>query len=552
MGLLGRGPRLRLWGRLGIPIALLLFGALVSGWIAWREAERARRTAQMLMKDYASFVADKFVRISANRYLTLVGISNAIPQDGLPFTELRAHAEARRQGKTVTLPPPGPEFVRYFFSYDAEAGALEFSGMPPPEKERTRLQETLAALDLKCGANQIVPLGRLDGGRSQQPGAGPWSALIETGGHGSLRRIYGLRLDEGLSIDQFFLPVITRPNECDCTSGLLPASLSHVKDARRAASFILRDGAGLLVYASEPRYDGSTSAKQPLSPELPFSGWTVEVAINPAVVQPLLPYAGRGAPWFALSLIGLLVLGSGSLAILFLRRETEVSRLRQDFISNVSHELKTPLARIRLFNELLIGGRQTDAAKRSRYREIIGRECRRLSSLVDNILDFSRLERGSRCCDKDRLDLRRTVEQALDAFRAYTDQGRFSLSAHLEDVPPVTGDRHSLEQVVINLLDNAVKYSPQGSPIELGLTSIDGVVRLSVTDHGFGIPKQEQERIFEPFYRVESGDGQKAAGSGLGLSLVCRTVEAHGGRVFVESEPGAGSTFVVEIPSSQR
>ena len=236
MGLLGRGPRLRLWGRLGIPIALLLFGALVSGWIAWREAERARRTAQMLMKDYASFVADKFVRVSANRYLTLVGISNAIPQDGLPFTELRAHAEARRQGKTVTLPPRGPEFVRYFFSYDAEAGALEFSGMPPPEKERTRLQETLAALDLKCGANQIVPLGRLDGGRSQQPGAVPWSALIETGGHGSLRRIYGLRLDEGLSIDQFFLPVITRPNECDCTSGLLPASLSHVKDARRTAS----------------------------------------------------------------------------------------------------------------------------------------------------------------------------------------------------------------------------------------------------------------------------------------------------------------------------
>src|SRR5439155_25531432 len=134
MGLLGRGPRLRVWGRLGIPIALLLFGALVSGWIAWREAERARRTAQMLMKDYASFVADKFVRLSANRYLTLVGISNAIPQAGLPFTELRAHAEARRQGKRVTLPSAGPESVRCFLSLDAEAGALEFAGLPPSVK----------------------------------------------------------------------------------------------------------------------------------------------------------------------------------------------------------------------------------------------------------------------------------------------------------------------------------------------------------------------------------------------------------------------------------
>jgi two-component system phosphate regulon sensor histidine kinase PhoR len=275
----------------------------------------------------------------------------------------------------------------------------------------------------------------------------------------------------------------------------------------------------------------------------------VEVAVNPAVVQPLLPYGGKGVPWLVLTLLFVLVIGSPGLAVRSLRRDAELLRLQQDFIGNVSHELRTPLARIRLFNELLMEGRQTDPSKALRYREIIDRECRRLGFLVDKVLDFSRKKRNGRDLTRSELNLRQVIDDGLDSFRSLSDQGRFTLTEHLDDVPPVLGDANGLQQVLINLLDNAVKYSPEGASIEVELTAVNGVALLSVKDEGYGIPVAEQERIFGQFYRVESGEAQRSAGSGLGLSLVKHTVEAHGGRVRVQSQEGRGSLFVVEIPT---
>jgi len=362
-------------------------------------------------------------------------------------------------------------------------------------------------------------------------------------------RIYGLRLDLSSSIDRFFAPVITDPDDCHCTSGLLPAGLAGIKDIRRAASFILRDAERKVVYSTQPQYKGA-GVVQELSPDLPFAGWSIEVAINPAVVQPFLPYGGQGTPWFALALVGCLILGSAALAFAALRGESRLFRLRQDFISNVSHELRTPLARVRLFNELLLGGGQSDSEKPRHYRKVIDRECRRLTILIENILDFSRLERRARKYEKTVLDLRATLEDALESFRAASDEGRFRLDSFLEPVGLVVGDSQALQQILINLLDNAVKYSPEGSLIEVRLTSEDNTARLSVTDHGCGIPKQEQERIFEPFYRISAAAGKAdgATGSGLGLALVRRAVRAHGGQVSVKSESGTGSTFTITIP----
>lgn len=362
-------------------------------------------------------------------------------------------------------------------------------------------------------------------------------------------RIFGLRLDLRGSIDRFFAPVITDSDDCHCTSGLLPASLAGIKDVRQAASFILRDAERKVVYSSEPQYNGE-GVVQEIAPELPFAGWSIEVAINPAVVRPLLPYGGQGTPWFALALVAGLILGSGALAFAALRGESQLFRLRQDFISNVSHELRTPLTRVRLFNELLVAGGQSDSEKSRHYRKVIDRECRRLTILIDNILDSSRLERGARKYGKTALDLRATLEDALESFRTASDEGRFRLESFLEPVGLVMGDSQALQQILINLLDNAVKYSPEGSLIEVRLTSEDNTARLSVTDHGCGIPKQEQERIFEPFYRIgaSAGKANGATGSGLGLALVLGAVQAHGGQVTLKSEPGTGSTFTITIP----
>ena len=359
--------------------------------------------------------------------------------------------------------------------------------------------------------------------------------------------VFGLRLNLDRSIDRFFSPIITDADGCHCTSELLPASLAGINDIRRAASFILRDAERKVLYSSEPQYNGE-GVVQEIAPELPFAGWSIEVAMNPVVVQPFLPYGGRETPWFVLALVGCLILGSGALAFTALRGENQLFRLRQDFISNVSHELRTPLTRVRLFNELLLAEGQSDSEKRRNYRKVIDRECRRLTILIENILDFSRLERGARKYGRTTLDLRATLEDALESFRAASDEGRFRLESSLEPVGLVMGDAQALQQILTNLLDNAVKYSPEGSLIEVRLTSEDNTARLSVTDHGCGIPKKEQERIFDPFYRIGAGQANGATGSGLGLALVRRAVQAHGGQISLKGEPGIGSTFTITIP----
>jgi signal transduction histidine kinase len=168
--------------------------------------------------------------------------------------------------------------------------------------------------------------------------------------------------------------------------------------------------------------------------------------------------------------------------------------------------------------------------------------------LLENILDFSRYERSARKLTREQLDLRRVTEDALEAFRAASDPSRFSVKVTLEEVPLILGDAAALQQVIINLLDNAVKYSPVGSSVEVTLKAVGKAARLSVRDHGCGIPGGEQAKIFQEFYRVENDDSKSAAGAGLGLALVKRTIQAHAGSVRVESEVGMGSSFVVDLP----
>ncbi len=169
--------------------------------------------------------------------------------------------------------------------------------------------------------------------------------------------------------------------------------------------------------------------------------------------------------------------------------------------------------------------------------------------LVDNVLDFSRLDREAFSFQMSRLDLRELSEEALEAFRAASNRERFVLEAELGDRPlAVNGDRNALHQMMNNLLDNAVKYSAAGSRIQVRLETEAGRVRLSVADEGPGIAKHDQARIFDPFYRVETGEDQSVSGNGLGLALAKNTVLGHSGELSVESTLGRGSRFVVELP----
>lgn len=230
-------------------------------------------------------------------------------------------------------------------------------------------------------------------------------------------------------------------------------------------------------------------------------------------------------------------------------REMELARLKSDFVSNVSHELRTPLSLIRLYAETLELGRLADPAKYQEYYRIIRKESERLTALINNILDFSRIEAGRKEYDLRETDLAELVRNTLDSYRYQIEQQGFVLEQSVAgDLPPLRVDREAIARSLLNLVNNALKYSPKDKFLGVNLYRENGAVRLEVIDHGIGIPRSEQEKIFHQFYRVGDPLVHNTKGTGLGLSLVRHIARAHGGEVRVESAPGKGSKFTILLP----
>ena len=244
-----------------------------------------------------------------------------------------------------------------------------------------------------------------------------------------------------------------------------------------------------------------------------------------------------------------ILLGAVLLALGAVARQMRLSQMKSDFVSNVSHELRTPLSSIRVFGEYMRLGRVTKEEKIREYGEYIEAESRRLTQLINNILDFSRIESAEKKYRFGETDLVDLVQHTVNGFGVpLRDQGVTIEFRGGEARPMVHVDRDAIAQVLMNLLDNAVKYSNGNKQIEVVVETRDGEVRIAVRDHGIGIASSEQKKIFEKFYRVGSGLVHDVKGSGLGLSIVQHVVEAHRGRVEIESTPGAGSTFTIVLP----
>jgi signal transduction histidine kinase len=230
-------------------------------------------------------------------------------------------------------------------------------------------------------------------------------------------------------------------------------------------------------------------------------------------------------------------------------KEMALAKLKSDFVANVSHELRTPLSLIRLYAETLEMGRLTNPEKYEEYFRTIRKESERLSALINNILDFSRIEAGKKEYDFRETNLAELVRTTLEAYRYQIEQNGFEFQENIEDnLPPVRVDREAIARSLLNLVNNALKYSPNEKFIGVKLHRANGSVQLEVVDHGIGIPRSEQPKIFEKFYRVGDPLVHNTKGSGLGLSLVRHIVRAHGGDVRVESAPGKGSKFVIALP----
>jgi signal transduction histidine kinase len=244
-----------------------------------------------------------------------------------------------------------------------------------------------------------------------------------------------------------------------------------------------------------------------------------------------------------------LLLAGLILALRATTREMKLVEAKTTFVSNVSHELKTPLSLIRLFAETLELGRVRNPEEAHEYYRIINRESRRLTRLINNILDFSRIEAGRRQYQFAETNVAEVVTEVLQSYERQMTSAGFEAGTNIQpDLPPALIDREALAQAVLNLVDNAVRYSDQAKRIEVSVRLLDDDIAVEIADQGVGIPKAEHQRIFEKFYRVSTGLVHDTKGSGLGLAIVKHIVEAHRGRVTVESAPGKGSRFTILLP----
>ena len=302
--------------------------------------------------------------------------------------------------------------------------------------------------------------------------------------------------------------------------------------ARQNARVSLRDPGAKPGSAAESRRAASETG-------LP---WTVAVVSGPS---PAL-----GGLWIAgLALLAALVISGTYFIARAVTRELAVARLQSDFVSAVSHEFRTPLTSIRQLTEILGDGRVTSEDRRRTYYEALARQTERLHQLVEGLLDFGRMEAGTSPYRLEPLDACALVRNVVEQFEREAEGHGYHVALDVNGTTAtVAGDRGALTNALWNLLDNAVKYSPECRTVWVDTERNNTPLMIRVRDHGIGIPQEEQKEIFRKFVRGASAKAQNIKGTGIGLAMVDHIVKAHGGEIRVQSEPGAGSTFTLLLP----
>jgi signal transduction histidine kinase len=284
----------------------------------------------------------------------------------------------------------------------------------------------------------------------------------------------------------------------------------------------------------------------------PFSSWKAGIGLKNTNLDALARNSflqSAGATFLVL----VFLLCGIALTIQATDREARLAQAKSNFVANVSHELKTPLSLLSLFSEILELGRVKNEEKKIEYYRIIRHESLRLNKMIDNILDFSKIEAGRKKYDFVDADMAEVIENVLSSYRYQIMNSGFDIQTNIQpDMPPVLIDRDAMAQAISNLLDNAIKYSGEVKQLSITTERLGANLSVEIADHGIGIPRAEQAKIFEKFYRVGNGLVHDVKGSGLGLSLVKHIIEAHQGTISVESDVGKGSRFTILLPLARR
>jgi signal transduction histidine kinase len=318
-----------------------------------------------------------------------------------------------------------------------------------------------------------------------------------------------------------------------------------VIDAAMEEGVMLFDAAGRLRYANEAseRHLG----KRPASVTQLFPAAAAEAAAAAASGEPRIVEAETASRWLRVAATP----AAGGAVLVVVSDVTgprRVEALRRDFVVNASHELKTPAASIRAAAEMLLDALRNDPGSVPRFARTLEQEAARLSRIVADLLDLSRLEAGGDLDGTVRLDA-----VAREEARRYADrarEARLAFEVRTERVPEIVGSERDLALMVGNLIDNAIRYTPEGGTVDVTVARSDDNVRLRVSDSGIGIPQRDLTRVLERFYRVDRGRSRRTGGTGLGLSIVRHVAENHSGSVSVSSELGRGTTVDVLLPAS--
>jgi signal transduction histidine kinase len=562
-----RSPRLI--GTVGLLI-LALFLCAVLAYQAWDAARSQKKSADSALTDYARIADWQLTQQAKNALLTqvvtsLLSPATAVDPERLKQTVLTP-AEVENEARRMVDWCGCLGGVRYFFRYDWQEGTLRTTETDLTDADLAWARDTITAFakGMPLPDRNIVAFGSPDARTS------PFKNLAVILTNDSYAMLFGERNKKPVLLVFVVArertrgePVVLYGYESEPWAYIAPV-LDAIRGKNGGRNTLLPES---LIRGFNPDSILSISVATMGGKEVYKSGWastqysaadTIEpnfgrlimrASVNPRFAGDLIV---GGLPSQRLPfLVATFVIAAGLLTVSLvqLRRQQELARLRTEFVSGVSHELRTPLAQIRWFAELLHMNKLRTEEERGRSAGIIDQEARRLTYLVENVLNFSRGEKGTNRISPAPADLDHEISEALEFFVPLARARKMSVAEQLDASAIVSVDRDALRQVLLNLLDNAVKYGPAGQTITVGSEIVGERARIWVEDQGPGIPHEERHRVWEPYVRLTRDHEASTGGSGIGLSVVRELVMMHGGRARVENaHSGRGARVIIELP----